>query len=194
MKAKEVLSILKISRPTLTKMVKEKSIDIFVKPNGRYEYESRSVYKHINGGDRKTFIYARVSTSKQKIDLENQIELLKQYCFSKGLKIDGIYKDIASGISFEKREELFKVIDFILENKVEKLVITYKDRLSRVGFGLFKHLFLKFGCEIEVISEVGSNKLDSQEIFEEIVSLLHSYSMKLYSSRKNKAIKELISE
>jgi predicted site-specific integrase-resolvase len=194
MKAKEVLSILKISRPTLTKMVKEKSIDIFVKPNKRYEYESKSVYKHINGGDRKTFIYARVSTSKQKIDLENQIELLKQYCFSKGLKIDGIYKDIASGISFEKREELFKVIDFILENKVEKLVITYKDRLSRVGFGLFKHLFLKFGCEIEVISEVGSNKLDSQEIFEEIVSLLHSYSMKLYSSRKNKAIKELISE
>ena len=71
MKAKEVLSILKISRPTLTKMVKEKSIDIFVKPNGRYEYESKSVYKHINGGDRKTFIYARVSTSKQKIDLKS---------------------------------------------------------------------------------------------------------------------------
>lgn len=52
----------------------------------------------------------------------------------------------------------------------------------------------QFGCEIEVISEVGSAKLDSQEIFEEIVSLLHSYSMKLYSSRKKKTIKDLITE
>lgn len=42
------------------------------------------------------------------------------------------------------------------------------------------------------MSEVGSHKLDSEEIFEEIVSLLHCYSMKLYSRRKNKAIKEII--
>ena len=194
MKAKEVLEVLRITRPTLTRMVKDGSVEVFVKPNGRYEYESKSVYKHINGGKRKTFIYARVSTNKQKIDLDNQVELLKQYCFSKGHQIDGIYKDIASGISFEKRTDLFKIIDFVIENKVELLVITYKDRLSRVGFGLFKHLFLKFGCEIEVMSEAGSSKLDSQEIFEEIVSLLHSYSMKLYSSRKNKVIKDLISE
>ena len=37
-------------------------------------------------------------------------------------------------------------------------------------------------------------KLDRQEIFEEIISLLHCYSMKLYSSRKAKRIKEIIEE
>ena len=76
------------------------------------------------------------------------------------------------------------MLDDILANKVERVVITYKDRLSRVGFDLFLHLFRKFNCEIVVMSEVGSAKLDSQEIFEEIISLLYCYSMKLYSKRK----------
>lgn len=44
---------------------------------------------------------------------------------------------------------------------------------------MFKHLFEHFGCEIIVMSEIGSTKLDSEEIFEEIISLLHCYSMKL---------------
>lgn len=194
MKAKEVLYILRISRPTLCQMVKRGDIEVFKKPNGRYDYEAESVYRHINKQERITVIYARVSTSKQKIDLENQVELLKNYCFSKGIKIDGIYSDIASGISFEKRVDLFKVLDLVISNKVKKVVISYKDRLSRVGFELFNHLFNNFGCEIEVMSEIGSKKLDNQEIFEEIVSLLHSYSMKIYSSRKNKTIKELVTE
>ena len=86
-----------------------------------------------------------------------------------------------------------KVSD-ITENKVERVVITYKDRLSRVGFDLFYHLFKKYNCEIVVMSEVGSEKLDSQEIFEEIVSLLHCYSMKLYSRRKVQRIKEILSD
>jgi len=59
---------------------------------------------------------------------------------------------------------------------------------------LFSHLFAKFGCEIVVTSEVGSAKLDSAEIEKDIVSLLHCYSMKLYSARKRKKIKELIKE
>lgn len=85
------------------------------------------------------------------------------------------------------------MLDDILDGKVERVVITYKDRLSRIGFDLFKHLFRRFNCEIVVMSEVGSEKLDSQEIFEEIVSLLHCYSMKLYSSRRVKKLKEVLS-
>ena len=84
------------------------------------------------------------------------------------------------------------MLDGIINNKVERVVITYKDRLSRMGFDLFFHLFKKYNCEIVVMSEVGSEKLDSQEIFEEIVSLLHCYSMKLYSKRKVQKIKEVL--
>ena len=120
--------------------------------------------------------------------------MLKQFCFTNGYVISGIYSDIASGINFEKRNDFFKMVDEIIDNKVERVVITYKDRLSRVGFDLFCHLFKKYNCEIVIMSEAGSEKLDSQEIFEEIVSLLHCYSMKLYSKRKIQKIKEVLSD
>ena len=194
MRANEVLNLLRITRPTLTKYVKEGIIKVEKLPNGRYEYDTDSVYSFLNKDvKRKTYIYARVSTSKQKPDLENQIELLKQFCFSNGYTISGIFSDIASGISFEKRNDFFRMLDDVIDNKVERVVITYKDRLSRVGFDLFYHLFKKYNCEIVVMSAVGSEKLDSQEIFEEIISLLHCYSMKLYSKRKVQKIKEVLS-
>lgn len=195
MKSKEVLELLKITRPTLTKYVKEGLIKTTILPNGRYDYDLESVYKLFNKGvERKTYIYARVSTPKQKNDLENQINLLKQFCFSNGYKISKIYSDIASGISFEKRKDFFLMLDDIISGKVERIIITYKDRLSRVGFELFYHLFKKYNCEIVIMSEVGSSKLDSEEIFEEIVSLLHCYSMKMYSKRKGQKIKEVLEE
>ena len=195
MKAKEVLNLLRITRQTLTKYVKEGIIKVDVLPNGRYEYDEESVYAFLNKDvKRKTYIYARVSTSKQKHDLDNQIELLKQFCFTNGYVISGIYADVASGISFEKRHQFFKMLDDIISNKVERVVITYKDRLSRVGFDLFYYLFQKYNCDIVVMSEVGSEKLDSQEIFEEIVSLLHCYSMRLYSKRKIQKGKEVLND
>ncbi len=193
MKANEVLKLLRITRPTLTKYVKEGLVKVEKLPNGRYEYDSESVYSFLNKDmKRKTYIYARVSTSKQKPDLNNQIELLKQFCFTNGYTISGIYSDIASGISFEKRNDFFKMLDDIIDNKVERVVITYKDRLSRIGFDLFYRLFQKYNCEIVIMSEVGSEKLDRQEIFEEIVSLLHCYSMKFYSKRKIQKVKEVL--
>jgi Predicted site-specific integrase-resolvase len=99
MKAKEVLELLQISRPTLTKYVKEGISDYTILPNSRYDYDKKSVYKLFNKGvERKTYIYGRVSTPKQKKkDLENQIDLLKQFCFSNGYIIHRVYQDIASG-------------------------------------------------------------------------------------------------
>lgn len=195
MKAKEVLKLLRCSRPSLTKYLKQGKLKAKLLDNGYYDYEEKSVYDFLNKDiSRKTVIYARVSTKKQKNDLKNQIELLKNFCFQNGYTINEIYSDIASGITFENRIDLFKLIDEIINNKIERIIITYKDRLSRIGFDFFKTLFNKFGCEIIVISEVGSNKLDREEIFEEIISLLHCYSMKMYSKRKNNKIKELIVE
>lgn len=79
MKANEVLKLLRITRPTLTKYVKDNLIKVEKLPNGRYEYDSESVYSFLNKDiKRKTYIYAGVSTAKQKSDLNNQIELLKQ--------------------------------------------------------------------------------------------------------------------
>ena len=105
-----------------------------------------------------------------------------------GNTISAIYSHMASGISFEKRKGFFEMPDEILDHRVEKVVITYKDRLSRVGFELFRYIFRKFRTEIAVISEIGDPKLNSEEVFEEIVSMLHCYSMKMYSKRRSHSI------
>lgn len=195
MKAKEVLQVLQISRPTLARYVKDGRLKVTLKGNGQYDYDVDSVYRMLNKDiERKTYIYARVFTSKQKKDLEHQVRLLTNFCFQNGYVINGVFQDVASGISFKKREQFFELLDEVLAGKVKRVVITYKDRISRVGFELFTYLFKKFGCEIIVISEIGSEKLDSEEIFEDIVSLLHSYSMKLYSSRRVKKIKEILED
>lgn len=191
MKANEALSILRVTRPTLARYVKEGKIKATELPTGRYDYDEESIYKFLNKNvQRKTVLYCRVSTAKQKKDLMNQEELLKQFCFSNGLTINAIYKDIASGIDFENRKDFFTMLDEIIAGKIDTVVITYKDRLSRIGFNLFTHLFKKYNCKIVVMSEIGSTKLDSEEIFEEIISLLHCYSMKLDSKRRVQKIKE----
>ncbi len=189
MKAKEVLNLLQISRKTLHVYAKDGRIRYTVMPNEMYNYNEEDVFKILNKDiKRKTVIYARVSTPKQKNDLQNQMEQMKQWCFMSGNTISAIYSDIASGISFEKRKGFFEMLDEIMDHKVEKFVTAYSDRLSRVGFELFVCLFRKFRTEIVVISEIGNTKLDSEEIFEDISSLLHCYSMKMYSKRKNHSI------
>lgn len=189
MKAKEVLNLLQISRKTLHVYAKNGRIRYIVMPNKMYDYNEEDVYRILNKDvKRKTVLYARVSTHRQKDELQPQIDQMKQWCFMNGYTISAIYSDIASGISFDKRAGFFKMPDEIINNEVEKVVITYKDRLSRVGFDLFSYLFRKYMTDIGVISEIGSTKLDSGEVFEEIISMFHCYSMKVYSKRRNKSI------
>ena len=174
-KVNEVLNLLHISRKTLHVYAATGKIRYTVMPNGYYDYNDEDVYKLLNRDvKRKTVIYARVSTNKQKNDLNNQIDQLKQWCFMNGYTINAIYSDIASGISFENRKGFFEMLDEILN--------------YRLGFELFKYLFGRFGKEIVVISEVGNAKIDSEEVFEEIISMLHCYSMKMYSKRRNHSI------
>lgn len=195
MKAKEVLQILRVTRPTLTKYVKDGLIKVTVKGNGQYDYDSDSVYKLLNKDiERKTYVYARVSTAKQKKDLDNQVQLLKTFCFQNGYVLNGVYQDIASGINFEKRKEFFDLLDEVLAGKVKRVIVTYKDRLSRVGFKLFSYLFAKHGCEIVVMSEVGSTELDSEEVFDDVVNLLDNYSLSLDKKNINKTLKELLED
>ena len=193
MKAKEVLNTLRISRSTLRNYVKAGKIKTS-SLNGRFNYDAKSVYDLIKSTEKCIYLYARVSTAKQKIDLDNQVQKLKSFCFAKGIKINAIFKDVGSGIAFDKRAEFMKLIEDIIDYKVSSIVVSNKDRLSRVGFGLFKALFSKYGCEIIVVDDTENEKTDAEEIFEEIISLLHCFSMKLYSKRKTKKIKQVLEE
>ena len=194
MKAHEVMKILQISRSTLLRWRKDGILKANKLPSGQYDWDEDSVYALINKGEKRgVYLYARVSTPKQKHDLENQMENLQNFAMKQGYAVAGAFRDIASGISFEKRKEFFELLDLVIAGKVSTVIITYKDRLSRVGFDLFKYLFAKYHVDIVVMSDLKDKKTDQQEIFEEIISLLHAFSMRMDSGRRKK-IKEALAD
>ena len=191
MKSNKVLKLLNITRPTLSHYVKIGKLKATMQPNGFYNYDEESVYKIINKDiERKNVIYARVSTPKQKRDLENQKKTLESFCMSNGVKISDVYLDIGSGINYD-RKEFQRLVDDVVNHRVSKIYITYKDRLSRISFDMFKKMFENFNCEIVVLNDVDDAQIVEKEIFNEIISLIHCFAMKVYSSRRKKKLKNV---
>lgn len=191
-KAREVLDVLGISRPTLTKYVKTGLINVVIKPSGRYEYNDVDVFKLLNKGEeRRTYLYARVSSKKQKNELENQIEKLKQFCLSRGYSINQIFTDIESSISFNKRKNFFEMFDDILAGKVERVIVPYRDSISRIGYELFYRLFKEHYCSLIVVDEADFEKLGDKEKLEEVIDILFSYGLEL-NYRDIQMLKEIL--
>ena len=104
MKSTKVLKILHVSRQTLVQYVKKKDIRVVKLPNGTYDYNDDDVYRKAGlAAERMNVIYSRVSTAKQKTDLDNQEKTLIDYCNKKGVKVSKSYKDIASGMNFDRK-------------------------------------------------------------------------------------------
>ena len=196
MKSKNVLQILGITRATLCKYVKLGYIKVTLLPTGLYNYDDDSVYAFIgikkNKHKSKIISYSRVSTQNQKNQLKEQTQRIYESCISRGLKLDGQYEDIKSGLSFD-RKDFQKIIEEIIRGNVELLVIENKDRLVRFGFEILEGIFKYFGCKILVLNDTISNKSYEQELTEDLISIIHYFTMKSYSHRRklNKIRKEI---
>ena len=194
MKAKDVLKILNITRPTLTKYVKENKIKVDSVINGQYVYNDESVYSLIGlkkeKQNRLNVIYARVSNPPKKY-LDEQLKRLINFCSEKGITINKEYFDIKSGMNFE-RDQFKDLIQEIVKGNIELIVIENKDRLCRFGFDLFNEFCKYFKTKIIIVNEL-SEKNFEQELTEDLISIIHYFSMKSYSHRRklNKIKKEL---
>ncbi|MFP5998199.1 IS607 family transposase [Helicobacter pylori] len=183
MKSKEVLKILKISRVTLWKYVKSGKIRVKQEPNGYYIYNDSDVYSLAGIEDgRLNVVYARVSTQKQKQDLQNQIENCISFINAKGISVDSIYSDIKSGMSLD-RKGFMELLNAVMAFKIKAVYISYKDRLARLSYELVEKLFSDYGTKIIIINQCESISLE-QELFEDIMQTIHSFSMKMYSKRR----------
>ncbi len=183
MKSKEVLKILKISRVTLWKYVKSGKIRVKQEPNGYYIYNDSDVYSLAGIEDgRLNVVYARVSTQKQKQDLQNQIENCISFINAKGISVDSIYSDIKSGMSLD-RKGFMELLNAVMAFKIKAVYISYKDRLARLSYELVEKLFSDYGTKIVIINQFESISLE-QELFEDIMQTIHSFSMKMYSKRR----------
>ena len=182
MKAKEVLKLLGITRVTLSSYVRSGLIEATLLPNGFYDYHDNSVYAFLGKSKRVNVIYARVSTYKQKSDLKRQIKKLSYYCHNNNIDIDHIYSDISSGIDLN-RKQFDILLNLVFENKIDTVYITYRDRISRLSYLTIESIFNKFGTNIIPIYD--TDKTDVNELFDEVSSLMHYFSTKKYSRRKN---------
>ena len=162
-----------------------------------YRYYSQEQLNHFLGikgietKTKKVIGYCRVSSHKQKDDLERQIENVRTYMYAKGYQFE-VISDIGSGINYNKKG-LNQLIDMITNSEVEKIVILYKDRLLRFGFEIIENLCNKYGATIEVIDN--TEKTEEQELVEDLIQIVTVFSCKLQGKRANKAkkmIKELL--
>ena len=165
--------------------------------NSGYRYYSQEQLNHFLGLksevqlNKKTVGYCRVSSHKQKDDLERQIENVKTYMFAKGYSFE-IITDIGSGINYNKKG-LNQLIDMITSSEVDKIVVLYKDRLVRFGYELIENLCNKYGTTIEIIDN--TERTGEQELVEDIIQIVTVFSARLQGQRSHKAkkmIKELL--
>ena len=179
------MKVLKICRGTLYNYLKEDKIKAIKLNNGYFDYDEKSVYNLLKIDNRQEIIYARVSTNKQKNDLINQINKIQIYCVNNKIKIDVVYSEIASGIDLD-RTEFSKLLDDVFNYKIKSIYISNKDRLTRLSFNTLESIFKRFNTKVIIINQNNSNSNDN-EIFEELISLMHIFSTSLYSNRiKNK--------
>ena len=196
--AKEAKEKLHISGVTLMRWKNEGQIKCMKLTERKVLYDLDSIITEEKNPktNKLNVIYGRVSTPRQKTDLNNQIELIKQYMLSRGIAVDEIYSDIASGLN-EKRIGFNHLLESVFKREVDTVYITFKDRLSRFGFDYFTTIFAYFGTKIVILDQKEeTNKTYQQELTEDLIAIIHSYSMKMYVNRRKKFknIEKLLSD
>ena len=200
MKAREVKKILGCTQTTLSKYVKLGKIRVTVINPWKYIYDDNDVYSMIglkkhNRRKQYAVSYARVSNRPRNNDLKEQSRRIYEYCVTKGIDLQKQYEDIKSGMSFD-REQFSEMIDEIIKGNINLVIVENKDRLARFGFELLEMVFRHYGCSIIVINDAIQNKSYEQEMSEDLISIIHYFSMKMHSHRRklNRIKKELMEE
>lgn len=191
-KPKDFSKLLNVSVKTLQRWDNYGILKAHRSPTNRryYTYDQYLQFKGIKKEDdtRKIVTYARVSTKNQKDNLKNQTIFLQQFCNAKGMIIDECIEDFGSGLNYN-REKWNKLLIDVIEQKIKIIVISHKDRFVRFGYDWFFRFCKKFNTEIIVVNN--ENLSPQEELVQDIISILHIFSHKLYGLRKyKKQIKE----
>jgi excisionase family DNA binding protein len=188
LRPKEVCQRLGISYSTLSRWVREGRIRAVRTAGGVFRVPESEVRRIAEGlpisREVRAVIYARVSSSDQRSDLERQVQYLTQYCSSKGYRVVDVLSDVASGLKTD-RKGLLKLFDYVVNRQVDVVVVTYRDRLARFGFEYLEHFFKQFGVRVEVV--FGEEPKDAyQELVEDLIEVVTSFAGKLYGMRSRK--------
>ena len=186
-KPKEFAELLGVSVKTLQRWDRESILKANRTPTDRryYTYDQYLQFKgiHTETDARQIVIYARVSTKNQTDDLKNQVAFLRQFCNAKGMIVDQCIEEYGSGLNYN-RKKWNELLDHVMEQKIKTIVITNKDRWIRFGYDWFEKFCEKFNTKIIIVNNEALSP--NEELVQDIISILHEFSCRLYGLRKYK--------
>lgn len=138
----------------------------------------------------KTAIYARVSShdQKKKGDLDRQIEAAIKYCEGRGTSHVRVFRDISSGLN-TKRSGLARLCRAIERKEIDRVIITYPDRLTRFGFSYLESYFASHGTVIEVMQQPPDQSME-EEMVQDMIAIITSFSGRVHGLRSAKRRKK----
>ena len=131
---------------------------------------------------KRDIVYARVSSQKQRKtgDLDRQALFIVENV--NGLINPLVIKEVGSGLN-DKRKQLQTIIKMVMHDEVNNIYVTYRDRLTRFGFNFLKTICDEKGVNIIVVKDLTIQKLVQEELAEDLMALIASFSGKLYGLR-----------
>ena len=188
LKPKEMAERLNVTVRTLQRWDNDGVLKAYRTPTNRRYYTEEQYLEYTGRAQtvkdpRKVVAYARVSSNGQKDDLKNQVQFLRNFANGKGIILDDVITDIGSGLNY-KRKNWNKLLDDVMDNQIKAIYITYKDRFVRFGYDWFENLCKKHNTEIVVLNNIETSP--SQEMIDDMISIIHVFSCRLYGLRKYK--------
>lgn len=129
--------------------------------------------------EKRVAIYARVSPSENKSNLESQSERLLSYCNAKGYKVSRIEKEVGSGLNDNRK----KLENLLTDRSIDVIVIEHKDRLARFGLNYIQKLLNLEGRELEIVNEANEDK---EDLVQDFVSIITSFCARIYGLRRSR--------
>ncbi|WP_143216249.1 IS607 family transposase, partial [Ferroacidibacillus organovorans] len=157
-----------------------------ITPGGHRRYDLlklRPELFRLQRSDRKTVVYARVSSHDQKEDLERQKQVLEMYCAAQGWTFE-VVADLGSGMNYHKKG-LKRLLNAILQDEVGRLVITHKDRLLRFGAELVFAICEAKEVEVVILNQ-GEDTTFEEDLAKDVLEIITVFSARLYGSRSRK--------
>lgn len=189
--ASEAAKILNIHTQTLNTWAITNKITYSLTSGGHRRYSKKDLEPFVNEFKenpdpiKQNVIYARVSTSMQKDSLNRQIQRIQDYISANGKISNELITDIASGMNFN-RPGFKKLLSMIESGNVDNLYIEYKDRLVRFGFDMIDQICILNKTNLVIINDIDSNHDYQKEVTDDMIAIIHHFSMKLYGARNGK--------
>jgi len=185
-----------VCRDTLRRWEAKGKITAERTPRGHRRYDLSKILgllPRTQSLQKNTVAYARVSSHDQKNDLTRQSDVLETFCAANGWTYE-IIQDLGSGLNYQKRG-LRKLIQSICSGKIDRLVLTHKDRLLRFGAELIFSLCEQFGIEVIIINKT-ENASFEDDLVQDVLEIITVFSARLYGarSRKNQKVLEVLKE